>query len=217
MTVKPTTIFLATVAALLGLLVYAELQGTGNQTDSDGEGQPLFSFAEDDVESLTIQTDAATVRFNTDDEGNWQLVEPVLAPANDASVAYLLSLLTTAESDRTLTVPTSDLATFGLNLPLATVDIELTNQASHRLILGDYDFNRSFLYAQTDPASEGNTGEISVLLVSPNFENAVNLTVDEWQQPPDNAETDPSGVSENEAESGTEEILSPELDPVPSP
>lgn len=211
MKVKPITIFLAAIAAVLGLLVYADLQGPGNQTNSDSAGEPLFSFEEDDVEAFTIQTDAATVSLSTDDDGNWQMTEPELAPANDASVAYLLNLLTTEESDRSLTVPAAEADNFGLNLPLATVDIELANQETHRLVLGNYDFNRSFLYAQTDPDAEENDAEINVQLVSPNFENAVNLTAEEWKQPPAEEAT------ENEADGAVEDGSIPDLSPTPSP
>jgi len=58
--------------------------------------------------------------------------------------------------------------------------VKLKNQRTHQLILGKPDFNRNFLYAQADPAAKP-AGNVDVLLVSTDFENAVNRQLSEWK------------------------------------
>ncbi|MBW4494029.1 MAG: DUF4340 domain-containing protein [Oscillatoria princeps RMCB-10] len=103
-------------------------------------------------------------------------------PASDAPVAFLLNLLTTGKSDRTLvmTDPAKQRKEYGLDEPVATVEVKLKNQQSHRLILGKPDFNGTFLYAQSDPPPD-KSENIEVLLVSPDFQNAVNRPLSEWK------------------------------------
>ncbi|MGJ3253358.1 MAG: DUF4340 domain-containing protein [Elainellaceae cyanobacterium] len=192
MKVKATTIFLITIAAVLGIVVYAELQGTGNPNGSDGEAQPIFAFEEDDVDSLAVTTGSDTVAFERDDAGDWQMIEPEQSPASEASVAYLLNLLATGESDRTLTVSPDELENYGLEQPVATIQVELDNETDHQLLLGDLDFSGSFLYAQADPSSEPADDEVDILLVSTDFENAVNRPIDDWKEQPEDAQDEPS-------------------------
>ncbi|HHP7243664.1 MAG TPA: DUF4340 domain-containing protein [Elainellaceae cyanobacterium] len=187
MKVKATTIFLITIAVVLGIIVYAELQGTGNPNNSDGETQPIFAFEEDDVESVAVTTGSDAVAFERDDTSDWQMTEPEQSPASDASIAYLLNLLATGESDRTLTVPRADLDNYGLEQPAASITVELENETDHQLLLGNLDFNGSFIYAQADPSLEPTGDEVDILLVSPDFENAVSRPIDDWKEQPGEA------------------------------
>jgi len=64
-------------------------------------------------------------------------------------------------------------------VPQATIEVKLKNQRTHQLILGKPDFNRNFLYTK-DPAAKP-AGNVDVLLVSTDFENAVNRQLSEWK------------------------------------
>lgn len=186
MKVKATTLVLILAALGLGGYVYFnELQSPANNSLQQGSGQPVFTFKEDDVQTLRLETPLRTLSFKRDNAGQWQMVEPDAGPANQATVAYLLNLLVTSQSDRTLTVPTSNREQFGLHQPLAQVEVQLTDDSSHQLTLGTYDFNRSFLYAQADPSAEAEN--IQLLLLSPDFENAVSRPLSDWQQPAEEA------------------------------
>ena len=104
-------------------------------------------------------------------------------PASDASVAYLLNLVTSAKFDRkiTMTEPQKQRQEYGLDVPLATVEVRLKNQQSHRLVLGKPDFNKSFLYAQVDPPADVSKA-LDVVLVPADFQNAVDRPVSEWKK-----------------------------------
>lgn len=99
-------------------------------------------------------------------------------PANDAYVAYLLDKLVKAKADR---IPSDPRIDYGLNEPLATVDIKLNNQVNHQLILGKPNFNDTSLYAIADPPKQVKE-PIQVLLVTKDFEYAVNRPLSEWKQ-----------------------------------
>jgi hypothetical protein len=115
----------------------------------------------------------------------------VSEPANDAIVSYLMDLLVKGKSDRDLLVPANQTGDFGLNQPQATINIKLKNQKTHQIILGKADFNRRFVYAQVDPITQAN-GNINLLLVSTDFENAVNRELSEWKQPTNQVEQTPT-------------------------
>ena len=100
-------------------------------------------------------------------------------PANEAYVVFLLDQMVKGKGDRITIDPRID---YGLNQPQATIDIKLNNGKTHQLILGKPNFNKSSLYALADPTAPANPSP-QVILVSNNFENAVNRPLSEWKQP----------------------------------
>jgi len=179
MKLNRTPLILLIVAVLLGGVVY--LQQT-ILPPVKSEAQLLFGFQEADVRSLSLKTPEQNLSFAKNATPNptiWQMISPNQAPANDASVAYLLNAIASAKSATPLTVPTVKQAEFGFDSPLATVELTLKNSKTHRLVLGKPDFNRTSLYAQIDPQPGT---DLKVFLVPLDFENAVNRPLSEWQQ-----------------------------------
>lgn len=180
MKLKFSTLILLFIALGLGGFVYFfEVRGAPQREAAQAENQQLFDFTEDQVQAFTVKTRQQVLFFQRSNNRTWQMQSPIQAPANDASVAYLLNLLATGTSDRTLTASASQRSEFGLDQPLAIIDVKLNNNQTHQLVLGKANFNRSFLYAQADPSRASQ--ELQVLLVSTNFENAVNRPLSEWQ------------------------------------
>ncbi|MBE8966206.1 DUF4340 domain-containing protein [Nostocales cyanobacterium LEGE 12452] len=187
-----TTLILILLALGLGGFVYFyEIRGATQREEIKEQKQKIFSFAEDDVQSLIIKTNKITLNLERNPESSskpkWLIKSPVSDPANDAIVSYLMDLLVKGNSERTLSSPAKELGEFALDPPKATINITLKNRQSHQLILGKSNFNGRFLYAQADPAikPDGNT---NVLLVSTDFANAVNRELSEWKQPVDNSQ-----------------------------
>jgi hypothetical protein len=189
MKLQRTTLILILLALGLGGFVYLYEFNWKNQREEVKEkNQQIFSFAADDVQSLSVKTNSLNInleRNNSSDKPKWLLKSPEQAPASDASVSYLMDLLVKGTSNRILSVPTKQLPEFSLDKPQATIEVKLKNQKTYQLTLGKSDFNRRFLYAQTNPGIKPD-GNINVLLVSPDFENAVNRQLSEWKQPEDN-------------------------------
>ncbi|MEM9451447.1 MAG: DUF4340 domain-containing protein [Cyanobacteria bacterium P01_E01_bin.6] len=203
MKLKAPTVFLVGIAAILGLVVFAEFQG-GDRTDTETEAQPLFSFDEEDVQSFSVETDIETLAFERDAEGVWKMVQPETFLASDASVSFLLNLLATGESDRTFAVSADELGDFGLADPQAMIDIVLQDETSHQIVLGDFDFSQQSMYARVDAeivdAAAADT--VDIVLVPTTFDAAVNRSVEDWQQI----------ESDVPAESGIDETVPEELE-----
>lgn len=186
MKLQRTTLILLLLALGLGGFVYFyEIQGAAQRQEAKEQKRQIFSFQEDRVQSFRIKNKDQTLRFersNQSGASKWRMTAPSDTPASDASVSYLLDLLVSGKSDRTLSVPVAQLQEYGLDQPQVAVEVKLSDQQAHRLLLGKPDFNRSFLYAQADPPTQP-SGQVDVLLVSKDFENAVNRSLSEWKQP----------------------------------
>lgn len=191
---KRSTLILILLALGLGGFVYFfETKNSTQQEETKEQKQQLFSFAADDIQSLTVKTKDFTLnleRSNKLEPPKWLIKSPISEPANDAIVSYLLDLLVKGKSEKTLSTPLSQLPEYGLDKPQSTIDIKLKNQQTHQLNLGKTNFNKSFLYAQTDPNIQEN-GKMNLLLVSPDFSNAVNRELSEWKQNANNLESQP--------------------------
>ncbi|BAY33110.1 hypothetical protein NIES2107_50050 [Nostoc carneum NIES-2107] len=188
------TLILILLALGLGSFVYFyEIRGATQREEVKEKKQQIFAFTADDVQSLKIATaklSLALERNPQDSPPKWLLKSPVSEPANDAIVSYLMDLLVKGKSDRSLSIPANQKGDFGLDNPQATINITLKNQQSHQLLLGTTNFNRRLLYAQADPSVKPD-GNIDVLLVSTDFENAVNRDISEWKQPVVNSDKTP--------------------------
>lgn len=187
-----TTLILILLALGLGGFVYFyEIRGAIQREEIKEQKQKIFSFAEDDVQSLTVKTNKITLNLKRNPESSskpkWLIKSPISGPANDAIVSYLMDLLVKGNSERTLSTPAKELGEFALDPPQAIINITLKNRKIHQLILGKSNFNGRFLYAQADPAAKPD-GNINVLLVSTDFANAVNRELSEWKQPVDNSQ-----------------------------
>ncbi|MEH1916408.1 DUF4340 domain-containing protein [Nostoc sp.] len=187
-----TTLILILLALGLGGFVYFyEIRGATVREETKEQKQKIFSFAENDVQSLTVKTNKITLNLERNPESSskpkWLIKSPISGPANDAIVSYLMDLLVKGNSDRTLSTPAKELKEFALDQPQAIINITLKNRKIHQLILGKSNFNGRFLYAQADPAAKPD-GNINVLLVSTDFANAVNRELSEWKQPVDNSQ-----------------------------
>ncbi|MBE9128440.1 MULTISPECIES: DUF4340 domain-containing protein [unclassified Coleofasciculus] len=223
MKLQRTTLILLVLAVFLGGFVYFyEVQGAPKREAAKETKKPIFSFEEDQIQGVTIylNKDQRKKIFKFERVGKekmpWQMKYPKDVSASDASVAFLLDLLVEGKSDRSFTVPATQLKEYGLDKPQATVKVELKNREIHRINLGKPDFNRSFLYAQIDPRTQ-DSGQVDVLLVPVDFEYAVNRPVSEWEQ---STEEEPERFQEPEAEqtpSPTEDKETPATEGKPSP
>jgi len=131
-------------------------------------------------------------------------------------VVFLLSKLVNAKGDRAFTVSATQLSEYGLDEPMATVEITIDNGKTHQLRLGNKDFTNSQLYGLVDVninidnsgpeevgSDESNVEEkLKVVLVPADFEYAVDRPLSEWK-PEENDEE--SSSEEESSQSETDE------------
>ncbi|MBU6186876.1 MAG: DUF4340 domain-containing protein [Synechococcales bacterium] len=194
---RTTVIMVISAFLITGLVYVVEVRERGKSTTESAALQ-VFKFKETDVQSFMITIQDQRLEFFRSPQPpspsiiaspqpnlppvKWQMKSPQPGPANDGTVDYLLSLLTTTQRDRTLTIPSEQKAEFGLAQPKAVLDLTLVNQKTHRLVLGNSDFNQTNLYALIDPSQ---TAEkmITVVLLPMSFSTAVVRPLMDWQPP----------------------------------
>lgn len=203
MKLQRTPLILLLAALILGggVLTY-ETQISPKQEEAKENTNKLFSFREEDVQSLSLKTRQQTLSFEKKsatelttkpkeskpsspeiaDAFVWKMVAPTTATANDAYVSYLLNLMATGRREQSMTAPAAQRAEFGFDQPMAIAEVKLKNQQTHSLVLGKQNFDGSALYAQIDPPTDPNQ-DLSVVLVPTDFENAINRPLSEWQAP----------------------------------
>ncbi|EFA71738.1 conserved hypothetical protein [Raphidiopsis brookii D9] len=202
---KHSTLVLVILALALGGFVYFDeikrksqseqvpqnTQKQINQPNSSHESnQPekkqIFSFNTSDIQSITIKTQDYTLDLEQrtkSEPPNWLVKLPASTtpkPAQKAIVSYLTDLLTKGKSENIIPVPIDRLSEFGLDKPIAIVDVKLQDQKQHQLVLGKPNFNNTLLYAKVN-YTDSNSQSIEVLLVSKDFANAVNRQLSEWE------------------------------------
>jgi hypothetical protein len=190
MKLQRTTLILIFLAiGLAGSVYFYETISTKQSQKEQQKQQQIFSFTKEDIQSLTIKKSDKTIELerNTRSElPKWLLKSPISAPASDASVSYLTDLLIQGKINRSIPLENSQLNEFGLEPPLATIEIKLKNQKIYQLKLGTLDFSGNFLYAQSI-SSQQSDAKINILLVSKDFTNAVNREISEWQETSSNS------------------------------
>ena len=169
MKLQRTTVILVLLAlGLAGFVYYFEFRRPARQEVVEEKERQLFSFEENQVQSVTVKIEDSRLAFERQaetDSSKWLMTQPESAPASDASLAFLLSKLVNATSDRVLTVEPEQLQDYGLDEPRAIVEITLDNRETHQLRLGNKDFTNSSLYALID--SENAIASLTVETVEP--------------------------------------------------
>lgn len=177
-------ILLITAVSLASAVYVMESQQRANQAIKQQSGKPLFVFQEPEVQRLTLDTSNQSLAFQkngTGDTAQWRMVAPQAGPAEAGTIAFLLNLMATGESRQTFKITQGRQAEFGFDRPLATIKATLANGQAVTLVLGKPTFDRGALYALVNPTEQPNQ-DLTVYLVSINFENAVTRTLTEWQQ-----------------------------------
>jgi Domain of unknown function (DUF4340) len=196
---KSKTILLLAVALLSasGLYIWDKNRTpTADSADSKSTGDALFAVREADIDRIDIQLQSQSqngrVSLNRQPKG-WQIEAPKPGPADDATVAFLLNLLATGRSERSLAVESSGLKQFGLDRPAATLTFRLKNQKTHELRLGAQTFNQSSVYAIVDaPKTDPKT---AVVLLPTSFLNAVSRPLSDWKAKPKGSAPAPSSAT----------------------
>lgn len=133
----------------------------------------------------------------------WLLKSPEQGPANDAYVSYLLNLLATGNQTRSFDATPEELKEYGLDSPQATLEVTLKDGKQHTLQLGNRNFDGSSLYALVD-VKDAKAETVKVVLISTDFDTAVNRPLSEWKQ------SEAAAATPDEPEADNPEAVSPD-------
>jgi hypothetical protein len=190
MKLQKTTLVLMLVALILAIGVYfLEMQRASQPNSNQANQQKLFDFQESEIIGLSISkvidNKPQVISLVRGDQKTslWQMQQPENSPANDAVVDFLVGLLVETRTNPPLVITDNQFIEYGLNLPLATIEIKLQNQQTFQLILGKQTFDKNSVYATKEIGNNGNpkTSPKQVFLVPLNFQNAVDRPLSEWK------------------------------------
>ncbi|MGB8700034.1 MAG: DUF4340 domain-containing protein [Thermosynechococcaceae cyanobacterium] len=203
MKIKSNTVALLAIAILTAGGLYLWDRNRGETTTASGDAKtstPLFKMKEDEITQVSIQTKGKPLTLEKTAKG-WQLTSPQSGPADDGTVSFLLNLLATGTSERTLEVDAKELKSFGLDQPPVTLNIQLKNKTTHQLVLGTQTFNQSSVYARVDPKPPSAGQKIAIALVPTGFLDATSRPFAEWKAKPKPATPAPSSPAPSPAPS----------------
>ncbi len=209
MKIQRSTLILALVAFGLSSGIYLQQRLANNPVAEVREAgaEPLFAFDESEIAQFTIRRPDLTLSLekrapaNSGDavadleaetaaaaQPDWSITAPEQTPASDGAVAFLLNLLATGDRRDSFSI-TNDgqpqaetqqrLGEFGLDQPLAQVELTLADGSRHQLILGNSNFDSSGIYAVKD--TNASSDEIEIFLVNSSLEPAVLRPLEEWR------------------------------------
>ena len=128
----------------------------------------LFSFETEEISHLQITaSDESTTQLQQNENGEWSLVEPVQAVAEDPTVVAVAESLTALEVQRVVEegIDTKiPLAQFGLEEPSLDIGFSTSESAMRHLLVGDQTPTGSDLYAKL-------SDENRVFLISSHLNN----------------------------------------------
>jgi hypothetical protein len=151
---KRSTIILLLVAAIGGVLVYyLEFKDAKPRDEQPEATKPAFTFKREDLASVSLTRNKETVVLEQQD-AKWVIKQPVNAPANDSAVDTLISDLSGARIERTITPSNEEIKSFGRAEPATDIKLKLKNGTEHRIRIGSKDFTNLSVYAIIDQSRD---------------------------------------------------------------
>lgn len=164
-----TTILLLVVLAGLGGYIYFYEAGR-EVPDPNAKARAFDQLSSENIQEIQIKNaDGETSRAQLEN-GNWQLLEPVKADADDGVVGTVTSNLSTLEVQRVVEEQASDLKQYGLEPARIDVGFRLKDQKElQHLLVGDKTATGGDLYAKRP-------NEPRVFLISAYLDSIFNKT-----------------------------------------
>ncbi|EKD08029.1 hypothetical protein SPLC1_S300490 [Arthrospira platensis C1] len=224
---QSTRILMIIALVLAGGVYVVEIRGKSQQQQVQARQDRIFDISQDEIQSLIIETGDRTLKIErvgedeTDAITPWKMLEPMEYPANIARVNAVLNQLVNTQRIASnpnsgiskLTISKSQLEDYGLVDPQESIQIQLRDETTHRLVLGKSEFSGDAIYAMTNPP-ETLPENISILVISKTARDAISHPLDEWIMARDaedllSPET-PETPTETPTEMETEEVDTPE-------
>jgi len=135
------TLILLVLVVSLGLYLYLiELPGQKAKQQEEERSKKVASFEPHDAVGIYLgypkRSTDREILLEKDPEERWQIVKPIVAPADQSEVQGLLSSINNMRIERVVEEKAQDLKVYGLDEPEVEVSIKLKDSEEH-LFLGD--------------------------------------------------------------------------------
>jgi hypothetical protein len=137
---KGMLILLALVFLLGFYLLWIELPSQKAKKEEEEKAETVLQFDPGEAIGLSLtyrdRPEDPQLLLEKDPNGNWQIVNPIMAPADRAEMDRLLSSLQMIRTQRTVEEKAQDLKVYGLDDPEVKVSLRLRDHETH-LLFGD--------------------------------------------------------------------------------
>ena len=131
-----TTVALAVILAILGGAYYLyEIRWASEREQAASRKGRVFTVEPKDVTAVEIKRGGETLRLARAGDG-WEMTAPVKTRANGAEVDGMLTTILTAKIDREIAATPASPAEFGLDKPVADIDLTLKDGKQVGLSIG---------------------------------------------------------------------------------
>lgn len=131
-----TTVALAVILAVLGGAYYLyEIRWAPEREQAESRKGRVFAVEPKDVSVVEIKRGAETLRLERAGDG-WEMTAPVKTRANGTEVDGMLTTILTAKIDREIAATPASSAEFGLDKPVADIDLTLKDGKQVGLSIG---------------------------------------------------------------------------------
>lgn len=131
-----TTVALAVILAVLGGAYYLyEIRWAPEREQAESRKGRVFAVEPKDVSVVEIKRGAETLRLERAGDG-WEMTAPVKTRANGTEVDGMLTTILTAKIDREIAATPASPAEFGLDKPVADIDLTLKDGKQVGLSIG---------------------------------------------------------------------------------
>jgi hypothetical protein len=127
------------LAALGGGVYWSDKKKAAEEKEPAKDAPPkVLTIAEDQFKSISLKKTAGdTTVVQKSAAGKWEIAQPKPLPADQDSVASLVSTLSALTSDRLIEESTTDLAQYGLASPALEVVVTKKDGKTEDLLVGD--------------------------------------------------------------------------------
>lgn len=162
-----TAILGVVLVALAGYIYFVDSKTEPGTAET--KEKPFGTLTAGDIEEVRVKAGGDTARL-TKSNGQWQLVEPEQAPADETELNSMTSSLSSLEINRIVDANAGDLKQYGLDPPRVDVAFKVKGQKDDkRLALGEKTPTGGDIYAQVP-------GQKRVFLVSSFLDATFNKT-----------------------------------------
>lgn len=180
---KNTKILVLLAVILSGWTLGYEIINNSQKNITQTEQNQVFQFQETDIQKIAVVKPNLTLELvQIDSSHSWQIKQPDNnhIPANNGKVTFLTNLLVNGEQKRSFWVSPQKLAQYGLQPAKTKIIVFLHNNQTYQLALGKPGIEENTIYAQIISPLQ-NQSEVEVLLISQNWQYAVDPELKAWK------------------------------------
>lgn len=173
------TILLALVLILLGgYVLWIEVPGEKKKAESEERAKRLLDVQDEKITGLVIQ-DGETLteleRHPDRPDQKWEVIRPIVGPANDSAASFALSEIERLSFSRVVEEKPQDLKTFGLDPPDFSLTVVLNRTEVEKVDFGGTNPSGNELYAKR-------RGENRVVLVPSGVKFTLDKKLSDWRR-----------------------------------